>query len=189
MQPPIEPACGQPILSHVSTHAQSSAKARDFSRAASLCTAETGLSAGASRINLRSPSQSRVAAAPICGHHRGPRRRLTDCSKIRTHWKIVIIFDHPRRARSRAAVREPRCNFAVRNSVQAFDDSTARRSAAAATRGPRLGASPARWASTTAPPAPEAIAVLSSAAHGSSPHHVFGPQNRGVVIQLLPATS
>jgi hypothetical protein len=22
---------------------------------------------------------------------------LTDCSKIRTHWKIVIIFDHPRR--------------------------------------------------------------------------------------------
>jgi hypothetical protein len=22
---------------------------------------------------------------------------LTDCSKIRIHWKIVIIFDHPRR--------------------------------------------------------------------------------------------
>ena len=30
-----------------------------------------------------SPRRSRA----ICGHHRGPRRRLTDCSKIRTHWK------------------------------------------------------------------------------------------------------
>ena len=38
---PKEPAYGQPILSHVPTYAQSPAKARDFSRAASLCTAET----------------------------------------------------------------------------------------------------------------------------------------------------
>ena len=42
-----------------------------------------------------------------------------------------------------------------------------------------------RWlaASTIAPPAPEAIAVLSSAGDDSRPHHVFRPQNRGVVIQ------
>ena len=38
---PREPACGRPILSHVSTTAQSPAKARDFSRAASLSTGET----------------------------------------------------------------------------------------------------------------------------------------------------
>ena len=45
-----------------------------------------------------------------------------------------------------------------------------------------------RWlaASTTAPPAPEEIAVLSSAGDDSRPHHVFRPQNRGVVIQALP---
>ena len=35
----------------------------------------------------------------------------------------------------------------------------------------------------------EAIAVLSSAGDDSRPHHVFRPQNRGVVIQALPATS
>ena len=65
----------------------------------------------------RDGRQSRVAAAPICGHHRGPRRRLTDGSKIRTHWKVVIIFfDHPHRTWSWANVREPRRNFAVRNS-------------------------------------------------------------------------
>jgi hypothetical protein len=38
---PRERACGQPILSHVPTHAQSAAKARDFSRAARLSTGET----------------------------------------------------------------------------------------------------------------------------------------------------
>jgi hypothetical protein len=108
----------------------------------------------------RDGRQSRVAAAPICGHHRGPRRRLTDGSKIRTHWKVVIIFfDHPHRTWSWANVREPRRNFAVRNSwdtraiavpiptvkAQAFDDSTVRRSAATASREPRLGASRPGW--------------------------------------------
>jgi len=44
-------------------------------------------------------------------------------------------------------------------------------------------------ASTIAAPAPEAIEVLSSAGDGSRPHHVFRPQNRGVVIQALPAAS
>jgi len=39
------------------------------------------------------------------------------------------------------------------------------------------------------PPAPEAIAVLSSARDDFCPHHVFRPQNRGVVIQALPAAS
>jgi hypothetical protein len=34
-------------------------------------------------------------------------------------------------------------------------------------------------ASTIAPPAPEAIAVLSSARDDSRPHHVFRPQRRG----------
>jgi len=38
---PRERACGQPILSHVPTHAQSAAKARDFSCAARLSTGET----------------------------------------------------------------------------------------------------------------------------------------------------
>ena len=60
--------------------------------------------------------------------------------------------------------------------------------------GRRLARTPPRrvtadWASTTAPPAPEAIAVLSSAGDDSRPHHVFRPQNRGVVIQALPAAS
>jgi hypothetical protein len=41
---------------------------------------------------------------------------LTDCSKIRTHWKNVIIFDHPRRTWSWEASGEPRRNFAIRNS-------------------------------------------------------------------------
>src|SRR6516225_8158311 len=42
---------------------------------------------GAASSDRHSPS--RVAAAPICGHHRGPRRRLTDCSNIRTYWITV----------------------------------------------------------------------------------------------------
>jgi len=61
--------------------------------------------------------------------------------------------------------------------------------------GRRLARTPPRrvtpWlaASTIAPPAPEAIAVLSSAGDDSRPHHFFKPQNRGVVIQALPAAS
>ena len=61
--------------------------------------------------------------------------------------------------------------------------------------GRRLARTPPRrvtpWlaASTIAPQAPEAIAVLSSAGDDSRPHHFFKPQNRGVVIQALPAAS
>src|SRR6516225_5616805 len=36
--------------------------------------------------------------------------------KIRTHWEIVIIFDHPRPPLSWTDIGEPRRNFAVRNS-------------------------------------------------------------------------
>src|SRR5215469_11524060 len=42
---------------------------------------------------------------------------MTDCSKFRTHWKIVIIFDHPRRTLVPGQTSgKPRRNFAVRNS-------------------------------------------------------------------------
>jgi hypothetical protein len=84
---------------------------------------------------------------------------LTDCSKIRTRWKIVIIFDHPRRTLvldrrpgNRAAILRSEIHRHAshgcsdrRCSVRAFDDPTARRSAAAGSRGPRLDASRAGW--------------------------------------------
>ena len=49
----------------------------------------------AAGIRVAEHRYERSAAAPICGHHRGPRRCFIDCSKIGTRWKIVIIFDHP----------------------------------------------------------------------------------------------
>jgi len=80
-----------------------------------------------------------VATAPIYGHHRGPRGRLADCSKIRTYWKMVIIFDHLAAPWSRADVRGTAPQFCGpklidtghscsdrRCPVRAFDDSTAR---------------------------------------------------------------
>jgi len=54
------------------------------------------------RANLRSPSRSASATD----------RLLKNQNALE---KIVIIFDHPRRAWSWANVREPRRNFAVRN--------------------------------------------------------------------------
>ena len=38
-----------------------------------------------------------VAAAPICGHDRGPRSVIDRLLKNQNHWKIAIIFGHPRR--------------------------------------------------------------------------------------------
>jgi hypothetical protein len=93
-----------------------------------------------SRANLRARSRSASV--------------IDDCSKIRTRRKIVMIFDHPRRTLvldrrpgNRAAIlrseihrhRSHGCSDR-RCSARAFDDSTARRSAAAASRGPRLDA-------------------------------------------------
>ena len=69
---------------------------------------------------------------------------------------------------------------------------TARRSAAAASRGPRPGASRAGWRLRQSHHRlQQAIAVLSSAGDASRPHHAlfFRPQNRGAVIQALPAAS
>ena len=100
-----------------------------------------------------------VAAAPICGHDRGPRSVIDRLLKNQNHWKIAIIFGHPRRTlvldrhlRNRAAILRSEIHrhgshgcSDRRGSVRAFDDSTARRSAAAASRGPRLDASRARW--------------------------------------------
>ena len=126
------------------------------------------------RANLRPPSWSASAIDRLL--------------KNQNPWKIVIIFDHPRRIWSWANIREPRRNFAVRKFmghkshscsdpqcwVQAFDDSTARRSAAAATRGPRPGASRAGWRLRQSHHRlRQAIAVLSSAGDDSRPHHVF----------------
>jgi hypothetical protein len=68
-------------------------------------------------VSTGSASMIFSGGAPIsvaaCNHADG---RLTDCSKIRSGWKTVIIFDHPRRILSLTDVREPRRNFAVRNS-------------------------------------------------------------------------
>ena len=93
---------------------------------------------------------------------------MTDCSKIRTRWKIVIIFDHPRRTLvldrrpgNRAAIlrseihrhRSHGCSDR-RCSVRAFDDSTGE-----AVGGRRLARTPprrvTRWLATSiiAPPA------------------------------------
>jgi len=84
-----------------------------------------------------------VATAPIYGHHRGPRGRLADCSKIRTYWKMVIIFDHLAAPWSRADVRGTAPQFCGpklidtghgcsdrRWPVREYADSTARRSPA-----------------------------------------------------------
>ena len=130
------------------------------------------------------PNRSHVAAAPICGHHRGSRRSLTNCSEIRTHWKIVTIFDHPRCTWSWADVRGTAPQFcgpkfmdtgamAVPIAGVRFGRSTIRRrgSAAAASRGPRPGASRAGWRLRQSHyRLQQAIAVLSS---DSRPHHAF----------------
>jgi hypothetical protein len=112
--------------------------------------------------------------------------------KNQNRWKIVIIFDHPRRTSSRADVRgtAPQfCGFMDTGahscsdrwcSVRAVDDSTARRSAAE-----RLARTPPRRvtrrlaASTIAPPAP----TLSSTGGDSRPHHAI--LDRKIVARLF----
>src|SRR5215831_2607323 len=95
---------------------------------------------------------------------------------------MVIIFDHLAAPWSWADVRETAPQFCGpklidtghgssdrRCPVRAFDDSTARRSAAAASRGPR----------PDAPPAP----ALSSAGDDSRPHH--GILDRKIAARLF----
>jgi hypothetical protein len=105
-------------------------------------------------------SKSHVAAAPICLRPRSRSASVIDrLLKNQNPLKIVIIFDHPRRTLvldrrpgNRAAILRSEIHrhgshgcSDRRCSVRAFDDSTARRSAAAASRGPSLDASRAGW--------------------------------------------
>ena len=96
--------------------------------------------------------------------------------------QIVIIFDHPRRTLvldrrpgTRAAILRPEIHrhgshgcSDRRCSVRAFDDSTAKRSAAAVSRGPRLDASRTTGSSTglLQGPAPSVSAVRRTAEVG-----------------------
>src|SRR3974390_975275 len=67
---PRGPACGQPILSHVSTHAQSAAKAQDFARASPLSTGETDSPLEGTGFELlvrgRGEGGCRACDAPSC---------------------------------------------------------------------------------------------------------------------------
>jgi hypothetical protein len=137
---------------------------------------------------------------------RPPSRSGSVIDRLLNPLEIVIILNHPRRTWSWADVRGTAPQFCGpkfmdtgshgcsdrRCSVRAFDDSTARRSATAASRGPCLGASRAGWRLRQSHHRLQrAIAVLSSAGDASRPHHAlfFRPQNRGAVIQALPAAS
>jgi len=131
---------------------------------------------------------------------------LTDCSKIRTLWKIVIIFDHRRRNWSWADVRETAPRFCGPKFMDNREPwlfrspvfgSGVRRLDGEAIGGRRLARTPprrvARWlaASTIAPPAPASDrgALFSRGCLPSPSRFVFRPQNRGAVIQALPAAS
>jgi len=105
------------------------------------------------------PTASDVAAAPICGHHRGfasvidrllrNQNPLENCNNLLSSSPHLVMG---RRPGNRAAILRSEihgggshscCDH--RCSVRAFDGSTARRLAAAASRGPRPGASRAGW--------------------------------------------
>jgi len=111
---------------------------------------------------------------------------------------MLIIFDHLAAPWSWADVRGTAPQFCGpklidtghaccdrRCPVRAFDDSTARRSAAAASWGPRREASRAGWRLRRA----TGSSALFSRRWLPSSSRYFRPQNRGAVIQALPAAS
>ena len=117
---------------------------------------------------------------------------MTDCSEIRTHWKIVIIFYHPRRTWSWADVRGTAPQFcgpkfmetgaiAVPITGVRFGHSTARRRGAWRPP-PREDPAQRRRALAggfDAPPAP----ALSSAGDDSRLHH--GILDRKIAARLF----
>ena len=120
------------------------------------------------------------AASPFVPHcadatpaRRARRRRRAHHRSARCGPKFMDKKSH--------SCSDPQCE------VQAFDDSTARRSPAVASRGPRLGASRAGWRLRQSHHRLQKRSrVLSSAGDDSRPHHVFRPQNRGVVFSRCP---
>ena len=127
-----------------------------------------------SRANLRPPSRF----ASVIDRLLRNQNPLENRNNLRSSSPYLILG---RRPGNRAAILPSETHrdgshscSDHRCSVRAFDDSTARRLAAAASRGPRPGASRAGWRLRQSHHRlQQAIAVLSSAGDDSRPHHVF----------------
>ena len=129
---------------------------------------------GRSRANLRPPSRF----ASVIDRLLRNQNPLENRNNLRSSSLYLVLG---RRPRNRAAILRSEIHGDGSHScsdhqcsVRAFDGSTARRLAAAASRGPRPGASRAGWRLRQSHHRlQQAIAVLSSAGDDSRPHHVF----------------
>jgi len=121
-----------------------------------------------SRANLRSPSRSAWVIDRLLKNQNPLEKRNT----LRSPSPLLVVG---RRPENRAAVLRSEIHGHGSHgcsdrwcSVRAFDDSTARRSAAATSRGPRPGGSRAGWRLRQSH---HLAPVLSSTGDDSRPHH------------------
>ena len=136
-----------------------------------------------SRANLRSPSRSAWVIDRLLKNQNPLEKRNT----LRSPSPLLVVG---RRPENRAAILRPKFigtgahSVPIAGSVRAFDDSTGRRSAAATSRGPRPDASRAGWRLRQSH---HRLQRSLQPVMTPVPSRYFRPQNRGAVIQALPA--